>query len=662
MRRDLTRTRTWDEVSQFCRRLYEPGFGHPSDLAEVDVRPGSREVVATALIRHAAEGIGRLAVVTVRDGRLVPVTAPGADSFAPRWSPDGEYLAFLSERGTPGVSQLQLLTRTAAAEAEEISVPGTVEQLAWSPRGRELLLRVAELNEDQPGQPGQPGPRPGTDADGSAPAWLPRVEGGRGSASRRRLWLADADRRAARRVTGDDVTVWEAAWAGPRRVAAITSAGETDSDWYEAHLSLLDVATGHCETVLTSDVQLGLPAGSPDGRHIAVVEALSSDRGMTVGDLLLISPGGKRRRLGTCGADVSYLAWLDDTRLSFAGLRGLDNVVGVVDISTGEAEELWCSAEALGGMVQPGAAVLPDGAVMAIRQGYRLPPGIALHERGVTTELASTAHSGTEDILKLIGTCERVSWTAGDGWQIDGLLARPDTSGPHPLIVSVHGGPLWAWRERWLLYYIWVPLLVSRGYAVLYPNPRGSVGKGQRFARAVAGDMGGADACDILAGIDSLAAAGRIDPGRVGVMGESYGGFMTNWLIAQDQRFRAAVPMHTVTHWRSQHHTSVIGAFDEIFLDRQPLALGAAYDERSPLMHADRVTTPTLHVAGALDPYTHPAESLQFHRALAERGVKSVFVIYPSEAHGIRSYQPTVDLCTRMVDWFEAHMPARRDS
>jgi dipeptidyl aminopeptidase/acylaminoacyl peptidase len=204
-----------------------------------------------------------------------------------------------------------------------------------------------------------------------------------------------------------------------------------------------------------------------------------------------------------------------------------------------------------------------------------------------------------------------------------------------------------------------VPLLVSRGYAVLYPNPRGSTGKGQRFMRAVAGDMGGADAQDILTGIDSLAAAGLIDGQRVGVMGESYGGFMSNWLITQDQRFKAAAPMHTVTHWRSQHYTSVIDAFDEIFLGARPLALGSAYDQRSPLMHADRVTTPTLHVAGALDPYCHPAESLQFHRALAERGVESEFVVYPTEAHGVRSYQPSVDLCTRLAGLFEKHMPAR---
>jgi dipeptidyl aminopeptidase/acylaminoacyl peptidase len=652
VRRDLTSTRTWAEVSEFFRRLHEPGFGLPTEVYEVDVRPGTRDIVATALVRDGAEGTGRCAVVAVRDGHLVPVTAGTAATYSARWSADGVYLAFLSERLAPGVSQLHLLSSEVTGEAVAVEVAGTVEQYAWAAGGHQVLLRVTALGEQARG----PASGVSRGRPDDAPPWMPRVEGGQDTAAARSLWVADADRRTARQVTGEDLNVWEAAWAGPGRAVAITSAGRTDSDWYGAVLSVIDTVTGKHETVLTSDVQLGLAAGSPDGKLIAVVRAVSSDRGMTVGDLLLLDGTGPPRLLDSCGADVSALRWLDAARLSFAGLRGLDNVVGVLDTATGQAEELWCSAEALGGMVQPDAFVLPGGAVVAARQAYRLPPGIAIHENGVTTELASTAHPGTADILASIGSCQRVGWQAADGWQIDGLLARPDTPGPHPLVVSVHGGPVWAWRDRWLLTYIWVPLLVSRGYAVLYPNPRGSTGKGQRFQAAVVGDMGGADAQDLLAGIDSLAGRGLIDPDRVGVMGESYGGFMSNWLITQDQRFKAAVPMHPVTHWRSQHHTSVISAFDELFLGGGVMTPGGDYDQRSPLTHAGRVTTPALHVAGALDPYCHPAESLQFHRALAARGVESVFAIYPTEGHGVRSYQASIDLCTRLVDWFEAHM------
>jgi dipeptidyl aminopeptidase/acylaminoacyl peptidase len=140
-------------------------------------------------------------------------------------------------------------------------------------------------------------------------------------------------------------------------------------------------------------------------------------------------------------------------------------------------------------------------------------------------------------------------------------------------------------------------------------------------------------------------------------MGGSYGGFMSCWLITQDPRFKAAVPIAPVTHWRSQHYTSNIPEFDAISLDRQPMTLGAAYDERSPLMHARKVRTPTLSIAGALDRCTPPTEALQFHRALDEHGVESAFVLYPQEGHGARSYPAVIDLCTRIIDWFETFMP-----
>ena len=137
------------------------------------------------------------------------------------------------------------------------------------------------------------------------------------------------------------------------------------------------------------------------------------------------------------------------------------------------------------------------------------------------------------------GTAEPVRWQAPDGQEIEGLLCVPDGPGPHPLIVHVHGGPVWAYRDRWSMGYVYTPLLVSRGYAVLHPNPRGSGGRGQDFARAVLGDMGGADTYDYLSGIDAMVERGIADPARIGVTGGSYGGFMSAWLITQDQRFAA---------------------------------------------------------------------------------------------------------------------------
>lgn len=154
----------------------------------------------------------------------------------------------------------------------------------------------------------------------------------------------------------------------------------------------------------------------------------------------------------------------------------------------------------------------------------------------------------------------------------------------------------------------WIPLLVSRGYAVLNPNPRGSSGRGQDFASLVVGDMGGADTDDYLSGIDALVERDVVDPDRVGLIGGSYGGFMSPWLVTQDRRFAASVPISPVTDWYSQSFTSNIGAWGNRFLDGDPERHGTRVLTRSPVLHASKVRTPCLNVAGALDNCPPPGQ------------------------------------------------------
>jgi dipeptidyl aminopeptidase/acylaminoacyl peptidase len=248
-----------------------------------------------------------------------------------------------------------------------------------------------------------------------------------------------------------------------------------------------------------------------------------------------------------------------------------------------------------------------------------------------------------------------VRWTAHDGLEIEGLLATPDGPGPHALIVMVHGGPVWSYQDTWPGGT--VPLLVSRGYAVFQPNPRGSTGRGQKFAGMVVGDMGGDDALDILAGIDALIERRVADPERIGITGGSYGGFMSCWLPTRDQRFKASVAISPVTDWYSQHFNSNIGRWDADFLRAHPEQPGGEYHARSPVLFADRVTTPTLLTAGRNDRCTPPGQAIEFYRALRWRGVETEVVIYPEEGHGVRNFPAILDLQTRTVAWFERFMP-----
>jgi dipeptidyl aminopeptidase/acylaminoacyl peptidase len=229
--------------------------------------------------------------------------------------------------------------------------------------------------------------------------------------------------------------------------------------------------------------------------------------------------------------------------------------------------------------------------------------------------------------------------------------------GPHPLVMQVHGGPVWHWRPMWLGSRWSILMLLKHGYAVFFPNPRGSSARGQEFARRVLGDVGGADTYDHLSGLDYLVSEGIADSARIGVTGSSYGGFMTSWLITQDSRFAAAVSVAPMTNNVSLHLISNIPQYAEMFLaDRYNNPCGR-YFERSPIMHAHKAKTPTLNICGAHDRCTPPEEAVQFHNALRLSGVESVLVIYPDEGHGVRKFPATIDYASRVVGWFLAHMP-----
>jgi dipeptidyl aminopeptidase/acylaminoacyl peptidase len=147
------------------------------------------------------------------------------------------------------------------------------------------------------------------------------------------------------------------------------------------------------------------------------------------------------------------------------------------------------------------------------------------------------------------------------------------------------------------------------------------------------------------------------DPKRIGVTGGSYGGFMTSWLITQDQRFVAAVPVAPVTNWVSQHLTSNIPYFDTMCLGSEFTQAGGHHHSRSPVMFAHRVKTPTLNICGALDRCTPSGQAQEFHNALLANEVRSVLITYPLEGHGVRTYPAMIDYAARLVDWFLRYMP-----
>ena len=305
----------------------------------------------------------------------------------------------------------------------------------------------------------------------------------------------------------------------------------------------------------------------------------------------------------------------------------------------------------------PAAKPLSGGRSLMVAEAYACPPHLAVAGGGQLRTVVSFASSDAEAAMARCGRIEPVRWTAPDGLEIHGWLARPDKAeGPTPLVLDIHGGPVWANRNRWLGRLRTTPLLVERGYSVLYPNPRGSSTRGQDYARHVKGDMGGADTYDFLAALDHFIRIGMADEKRLACTGTSYGGFMSAWLVCQDQRFAAAAPVSPVSDWYSQHFSSQIPFFDEIFLADSPANAGGKYFRRSPAMFGDRVTTPCLILAGALDKNTPPGQAVEFFQSVSANGTEAELVTYPKDGHSLRGYPAYLDSAARILAWFERHM------
>jgi dipeptidyl aminopeptidase/acylaminoacyl peptidase len=654
--RDMRDNPLFKEAEGLLRSLWEPGTGLISDAADVSTNGTVAAFAAAVVDRLEGSPSTRIGLTNLSDGNTRVVTFGPNNDRLPRFSPDGTRIAFLSDRHRAGDFQAYLLDAESGAARALPRVQGWVEYLSWSPDGRRLLLGVAGHGADVSGGQGAVTSR---QLDADNPAWLPAVEAGDESYRWRRVWLYELDSDRIRQITPNDVNVWEACWCGAGAIADIASPGPSEGLWYGARLHIQDIDSGHRQEIYAPRDQIGWPAASPAGRHLAVVEAVCSDRWVVAGDLWLIeTASGSRIQVDTRGIDVTCVEWRSERRLLVAGHRGLETVIALVDLDAGSCRDVWASREKSGIGRYISVSGLDDrGGCVFAAEGFSAAPEIAAIRDGRYCAVKSFDH-GYQHLVRHIKT-EAVRWSAPDGLALEGWVLRPGSAGPHPLVMNVHGGPVWLWRPTWLgRSNVFALMLLARGYAIFLPNPRGSAGRGQDFARRVCGDMGGADTQDYLSGIDHLVRAAVADPSRLGVTGGSYGGYMSAWLITQDSRFAAAVPVAPVTNQVTEHLVSNIPHFVRIFLaDRYDVADGK-YFSRSPIMYASRVRTPTLNICGALDRCTPPEEALQFHNALREHDVKSVLVTYPLEGHGVRSWPASIDYAARVVAWFEEHLGA----
>lgn len=565
---------------------------------------------------------------------------PTVDSL-PRWAPRGETLAFLSDRDHPGRKSIYTLdVETGAARPLAEIDGGSAQDLRWSSDGCGLLVLVEDHRSDTP----DPDPRVSTT-----------------SGSWRRLYRVDVATGQRVAVGPSHLNVWEFDWDGADRIVAVLTDDPSESAWYAAFLGTFGLASASEKPLYSPRWQLACPRIAPDGTRVAFLEGLCSDRGSLVGTVKVLDldvgpdPDPHATTQPAPELDVAALVWRDEERLWYAGLRGMRSMCGSISLD-GTRDRLWSGEVALTGA--PRVCAGPEGRwLVSVTQGHRQPPEVSVLEVGdrrrgwrpVSRLNAALSRHDLDEVARL-------TWDAADGLQIEGLLVMPRdrrAGEPLPLVVLVHGGPTGCWSYHFPSGFPHAHLLAGSGYAVLLPNPRGSCGRGQEFARAVIGDLGGAEMDDILAGVDACVRRGIVDEGRIGIMGASHGGFIAAWAVTQTDRFAASVAIACVSDYVSLHYTSDIGRLDEILFDGAGLA---DYLERSPVAHAAGCTTPTLILHGELDRSCPPSQAQELYQALVAAGAETELVMYPREGHGFLEREHQLDLWRRVRAWFDRHL------
>jgi dipeptidyl aminopeptidase/acylaminoacyl peptidase len=384
---------------------------------------------------------------------------------------------------------------------------------------------------------------------------------------------------------------------------------------------------------------------------------------MTGGDVFVIEINGGVEQLITAGHTRSYLqvSWdmSSDHILLCAAIEDGEPVIGRLSLG-GEFTALWRGE---GAMLHPGDVFTHAAA------GERVAFTLATPRQPADVHVLALAPNATPERItdtnpglgeRVRHTVTTLHWRAFDGQPIQGLLLRPSdaSDGALPLITLVHGGPTSLWQHGFyaLRSTGWATLLAERGYAVLLPNPRGSMGFGTAFAEANIGDMGGGDWADVMAGVDYCIAEGLADGERLGLAGWSYGGYMTAWGVTQTKRFKAAVAGASITNWISFHGVSTIPGFDATFYPGDPFNWDGPYGQFSPMAHIRNVTTPTLFLHGEQDPICPVGQAHEMFRALKELGVETQLVVYPREGHGMRERPHARDVLERAVEWLASRV------
>jgi len=554
---------------------------------------------------------------------------------SPRWSPDGHTLAFLSDRDHG--RQLYTLPMDEGGEGQPLTKGrSAVRAFDWSHDGRRIAFLAADS------QPDAERKRMRERDDARVADRDDRYA---------RLRIVDVATGAQRALTPPNVEITAVEWMPDDRHLIVRGSDRPASDDYTDKLYVVDATDGSMHAILEPHGPLGEMHVAPDGHAVAFTGARVD--GPTTPDLFVMplrsdgtAAGAPRDLRATLDRDVGDFAWTADGHLIVSVREGFHHALYSVDERRG-TQPIRAAAPN-----PTNLAVSASGTIAFTGETATSPNELYVLARNGAPRKATALNAAWNDIALV--TPEPIHYRSFDGLEIEGALLRPKGAGTGrlPLIVLVHGGPAGAWSDA---IEAWGQLLVEHGFAVFYPNIRGSVGYGQHFLELNRADWGGADFKDVMAGVDTLIRRGIADPARLGIGGWSYGGYMSEWAITQTDRFKAAVTGAGMANLISEFGTERGPAYDRWYF-KLPYENSKEFLESSPFMYLKNAHTPTLILQGLDDTTDPPGQSRELYRGLKFYGVTAELVEYPREEHGFRERKHLIDRLHRIVDWFDHYV------
>jgi dipeptidyl aminopeptidase/acylaminoacyl peptidase len=477
-----------------------------------------------------------------------------------------------------------------------------------------------------------------------------------------RLYVVPAEpdaegKRAVRRLTAGSLHVGEGFdWSPDSRTIAFghqpTAAAD---DWTHSDVSVVEISSAAVRPLAASPAAESHPTYSPDGRWIALAVSDAPPTWSGRSRIHVVAAeGGKPRALAlTADEQPEIVGWLaDGRRILVAETRGTVRRLSALGTDGSSPVDLTPADT----MVE-GASLNASRTTLGFTS--QAPDSPSEVFTGEVEPFAPRRLARVQEVGDVpVGRTEVVSWKASDGKMIEGLLTYPTgyAAGSRvPLLVVIHGGPAGVFVRSFIGNPSPYPVAVfsSRGYAVLRCNVRGSGGYGADFRRANHRDWGGGDYRDILSGVDDLVAKGIADPARLGVMGWSYGGYMTSWVITQTKRFKAASVGAGVTNLMSFTGTTDIPSFIPDYFGGEHWDAFDTWRKRSAMFNIKGVTTPTLIQHGEADARVPISQGYELYNALKRQAVPAKMVVYPRQPHGIQEPKLMLDALSRNVEWFD---------